>query len=118
MITIILQHKNYYDPPILYSYYHLWEHIFVGILTEKMSQYEVRILGEASKDRTILIIDGKNLETNFVSDKELDSVVYNFKTFIPKIEDVEKVVSENIQVSKKDWDSYETSWDFKRNPLV
>ncbi len=89
MITIILQHKNYYDPPILYSYYHLWEHIFVGILTEKMSQYEVRILGEASKDRTILIIDGKNLETNFVSDKELDSVVYNFKTFIPKIEDVE-----------------------------
>lgn len=37
---------------------------------------------------------------------------------VDKIEDVEKVVSENIQVSKKDWDSYETSWDFKRNPLV
>ena len=37
---------------------------------------------------------------------------------VDKIEDVEKVVSENIQVSKKDWDSYETSWGFKRNPLV
>ena len=37
---------------------------------------------------------------------------------VDKIEDIEKVVSENIQVSKKDWDSYETSWDFKRNPLV
>ena len=37
---------------------------------------------------------------------------------VDKIENVEKVVSENIQVSKKDWDSYETSWDFKRNPLV
>lgn len=37
---------------------------------------------------------------------------------VDKIEDVEKVVSENIQVSKKDWDSYETSWDFTRNPLV
>ena len=37
---------------------------------------------------------------------------------VDKIEDVEKVVSENIQVSKKDWDSYETSWDFKRNPLA
>lgn len=26
--------------------------------------------------------------------------------------------SSNIEVSKEDWDSYETSWDFKRNPLV
>ncbi len=25
---------------------------------------------------------------------------------------------ENISISKRDWDSYETSWDFKRNPLV
>lgn len=23
-----------------------------------------------------------------------------------------------ISISKSDWDSYETSWDFKRNPLV
>lgn len=28
------------------------------------------------------------------------------------------IVDENIIMSKKDWDSYETSWDFKRNPLV
>ena len=35
-----------------------------------------------------------------------------------KITDVESVVSENIQISKNEWDSYETSWDFKRNPLV
>ena len=33
-------------------------------------------------------------------------------------EDVEHVVEKNIATSKKDWDSYETSWDFKRNPLV
>lgn len=25
---------------------------------------------------------------------------------------------ENVTISKFDWDSYETSWDFKRNPLV
>ena len=24
----------------------------------------------------------------------------------------------NIELAKTDWDSYETSWDFKRNPLV
>lgn len=23
-----------------------------------------------------------------------------------------------ISVSQEDWDSYETSWDFKRNPLI
>ena len=28
------------------------------------------------------------------------------------------MVCDNIEYSKKDWDSYETSWDFKRNPLV
>ena len=25
---------------------------------------------------------------------------------------------QNISASQQDWDSYETSWDFKRNPLV
>ena len=33
-------------------------------------------------------------------------------------QDVQKYVKRNIQISKCDWDSYETSWDFKRNPLV
>ena len=28
------------------------------------------------------------------------------------------MVNANIDNSKKDWDSFETSWDFKRNPLV
>ena len=32
--------------------------------------------------------------------------------------DVCEVAQENIFISKTDWDSYETSWDFKRNPLV
>lgn len=31
---------------------------------------------------------------------------------------VNKKVLENVTLSKKDWDSYETSWDFKRSPLV
>ena len=26
--------------------------------------------------------------------------------------------SENVEIAKEDWDSYETSWDFKRNPLI
>ena len=27
-------------------------------------------------------------------------------------------VNSCVEVAKSDWDSYETSWDFKRNPLV
>lgn len=43
---------------------------------------------------------------------------------IPVIQDdkhklqVEKVACNNIELSRNDWDSYETSWDFKRNPLI
>ena len=29
-----------------------------------------------------------------------------------------KLVSNNIDISRSDWDSYETSWDFKRHPMV
>ena len=35
-----------------------------------------------------------------------------------KENNIEKIVGENITSSQDDWDSYETSWDFKRNPLV
>lgn len=31
---------------------------------------------------------------------------------------IEAKTVENIDISKSDWDFYETSWDFKRNPLV
>ncbi|MBD8962802.1 MAG: BREX-1 system adenine-specific DNA-methyltransferase PglX [Ruminococcaceae bacterium] len=33
-------------------------------------------------------------------------------------DEVEHLVAECEDKSKKDWDSYETSWDFKKNPLV
>lgn len=35
-----------------------------------------------------------------------------------KKEDINKTVEQNIKISRNDWDSYETSWDFKRNPLT
>ena len=33
-------------------------------------------------------------------------------------EDVTRNVSENIELAKYDWDVFEISWDFKRNPLI
>lgn len=32
-------------------------------------------------------------------------------------ENIEETAKDNIAISKYDWDSHETSWDFKRNPL-
>lgn len=32
--------------------------------------------------------------------------------------DVQSRADDNIQISRQDWDSYETSWDFKKNPLI
>ena len=37
---------------------------------------------------------------------------------IDREDEVDERVYQNIQISKEDWDSYETSWDFKRNPLA
>ena len=44
--------------------------------------------------------------------------VKNVPIIIDRCDEVSALSRENIQNSKRDWDSYETSWDFKRNPLV
>ena len=31
---------------------------------------------------------------------------------------IDDISIENVESSKKDWDSFETSWDFKRHPLI
>ena len=33
-------------------------------------------------------------------------------------EEIAKLVSENISISRQDWDAHETSWDFQRNELL
>lgn len=40
--------------------------------------------------------------------------VYNDKY----AEEINNIVIENIKISKDDWDSFETSWDFNKHPLV
>ncbi|MCR5605341.1 MAG: BREX-1 system adenine-specific DNA-methyltransferase PglX, partial [Treponema sp.] len=34
------------------------------------------------------------------------------------VEVVEKAVDESIEIAEHDWDSFETSWDFKKHPLI
>jgi hypothetical protein len=43
------------------------------------------------------------------------------KTPIPSINETDRGISfakQNIGISQQDWDSFETSWDFKKHPLI
>ena len=44
--------------------------------------------------------------------------IKNLPLKIDRKQEVNCQVNQNIQISKRDWDSCETSWDFKRHPLV
>ncbi len=35
-----------------------------------------------------------------------------------KNEEIIKIVNQNIEISRFDWDAFETSWDFKKHPLI
>ena len=41
-----------------------------------------------------------------------------YSDFSFNLSTVDKLVEENISISKIDWDSFETSWDFTRHPLM
>lgn len=48
-----------------------------------------------------------------------EASVGNFPLALPdNLDSIVKLATSNISYSKTDWDSQETSWDFKRNPLV
>lgn len=34
------------------------------------------------------------------------------------MQDVESIANSNVELCRKDWDSFETSWDFKHHPLI
>ena len=45
------------------------------------------------------------------------------KIIVPILDEIQKETvnrfsERNVEMSKSDWDSYETSWDFKKNPLI
>lgn len=71
-----------------------------GLLNSKITGYLLNILSptlgfESGYLKKIPVIFDSNLKTN-----------------------IEILAERNVLMSKADWDGYETSWDFKRNPLV
>ncbi|MCL5769413.1 BREX-1 system adenine-specific DNA-methyltransferase PglX [Acinetobacter sp. ANC5681] len=70
--------------------------ILSGLLNSKISQCFLNILCPT-------------LDYSMVGVKKLPVII---------IDQVKKTVEESRLIAKKDWDSYETSWDFTQNPII
>lgn len=48
----------------------------------------------------------------------IHSLPFDIDKCLPYKDQIDRLVMENINISKADWDSFERSWDFKAHPLV
>lgn len=71
---------------------------FLGLLNSCVSKY---VLGVTSQ--TLDFKPGRIAELPVV---------------VAERDSVEPIVNQQVKLSKKDWDSFETSWDFEKHPLV
>lgn len=82
---------------------------------------EIFDLGE-NQLNVLSMLNTKVMDSVFM--RTSDSIHYlagelsNFPIRLAKNSVVNSIAKENIHISKLEWDSFETSWDFKRNPLI
>ena len=86
--------------------------IFSGINTQKYEKYVLAFCNSCVAEQILQIVSPTlNCELSDVGSLPIhvneDSISI-----------VSALTKENESLSKFDWDSYETSWDFKRHPLV
>ena len=71
------------------------------------------MLGMLNSNLSPYFKDIKNVTLNITAD---DLLAIPF--IVQRREEIETIVQSNISISKLDWDSHETSWDFEANPLI
>lgn len=71
------------------------------------------IMGFLNSKVAPLIVGLLNPTLNFVA-----TTVGAMPIIINNNETIDEKSKQNVMLAKKDWDSYETSWDFKKHPLV
>lgn len=74
----------------------------LGFVASKLSNHYMRFLNPSLN---IQVGDIKNIPII----EPTDTNIYG---------DIDNLVIENINISKNDWDSFETSWDFKKHPIL
>ena len=76
--------------------------VFTAYLNSCVSQYVLNIINPT-------------INTGAGTVKKIPIIISDDTESAPKIE---RLADDSVNISITDWDSYETSWDFKRNPLV
>ena len=71
---------------------------FTGLINSSVSTMFLQVLAPT-------------LDFNLVSMKQIPMK-------IDRVDEVTELVDKCIEIAKRDWDSYEASWDFKRHPLI
>lgn len=74
------------------------EKYIMGFLNSNVSQHYLRVMSPTL-----------NYETGQIS---------NLPIVLDDLNSVKEIVAENIEICKKEWNEYETSWNFKKHPLV
>lgn len=83
------------------------------------NQFEINImLGFLCSKVAKLFLDIMNPTYN-IQVGDIKSIPLNTMMYDDKYKyEIDEIVRENIEISKEDWDSVETSWDFKKHPLI
>lgn len=84
--------------PTIFNPFFICDHYLLGFLNTKIAQSLLKLMNP-----TINTTAGDVLSLPYI---QSDSG------------EIESLVSQNISISRADWDSHETSWDFKENELV
>jgi hypothetical protein len=77
------------------------------------NQYYFFALSNSKITSTIAAFLSPTLNFELDHLKKIPIIINNI--FIDKVENLTRI---NIQISKLDWDSFETSWDFQKHPLI
>lgn len=93
-------------------YGHIFDIAGMSCFTDKNLKY---ILGLCNTPVVMAVLDVLAPTINFQAGDIANIPVIFDEQSIPE---VEKLVDDNIAISKEDWDSFETSWDFTRHPLL
>lgn len=85
------------------------------IASEDLNEYYCVALLNSGPIRMILDIISPTLNYN---ENHIGSIPVLFEKVQENSKFIEEKSKENIRISKEDWDSFETSWDFKKHPLI
>ena len=84
--------------PTIFNPFFICDHYLLGFLNTKIAQSLLKLMNP-----TINTTAGDVLSLPYIQSNSGE---------------IESLVSQNISISKSDWDAHETSWDFQENELV